>query len=195
MVGRRRRNTRKALVSWKEIGMGKEFDMNKKIENAFNKQINEELFSAYLYLSMSAYFEAESLKGMANWMRLQAQEEVTHAMKFYSFIHDRDGAVTLKELKAPKTKWKSPLDAFEDAYKHECKISGLIDGLVDLSKKENDHASSSFLKWFVDEQVEEEASVKEIVDRMKLAGDSKMALFMFDRELGQRQSSPSSGGE
>jgi ferritin len=160
--------------------------MNTKIEKAFNKQINEELFSAYLYLSMSAYFEAENLKGMANWMRVQAQEEMVHAMKFYHFIFDRDGKVKLTELRAPKVKWTSPLNAFEDALDHEKKISALIHGLVDLSLKESDHAANTFLQWFVNEQVEEEASAKEIVDKLKFAGDNKVTLFMMDNDLGQR---------
>jgi ferritin len=170
--------------------MGKEFIMNAKIEKAFNKQINEELYSAYLYLAMSAHFEAENLKGMANWMRVQAQEEMTHAMKFYQFIFDRDGKVTLTEIKAPKGSWKSPQEAFEGALSHEKKISSLIHGLVDLSLKESDHAANTFLQWFVNEQVEEEASAKEIVDKLKFAGDNKVTLFMMDSELGQRVFTP-----
>lgn len=169
--------------------------MNKKIEEAFNKQLNEELYSAYLYLSMSAWFEAQNLKGMANWMRQQSQEEVAHAMRFYNFIFDRDGVVTLTEVRTPKTDWKSPLNAFEDAFSHERKISGFIHGLVDLSLTENDHAANTFLQWFVNEQVEEEASVKEIVDKLKFAGDNKVTLFMMDNELGQRQFSAAAEAE
>jgi ferritin len=169
--------------------------MNEKIEQAFNKQLNEELYSAYLYLSMSAWFETQNLKGMANWMRQQSQEETAHAMKFYDFIFDRDGTVTLKEIRSPKTEWKSPLNAFEDAFSHERKISGFIHDLVDLSLKENDHAANTFLQWFVSEQVEEEATVKEIVDKLKFAGDSKVTLFMMDNELGQRQFTPAAETE
>ncbi len=169
--------------------------MNKKMEEAFNKQLNEELYSAYLYLSMSAYFEAENLKGMANWMRQQSQEEMMHAMKFYSFIFDRDGKVTLTEIRSPKTQWNSPQDAFEDALGHEKKISRNIHDLVDLSLKESDHAANTFLQWFVNEQVEEEASVKEIADKLKFAGDNKVTLFMMDSELGQRQFTPSADAE
>jgi ferritin len=160
--------------------------MNQKIEDAFNKQINAELFSSYLYLSMSAYFEAQSLPGMASWMRAQAQEENTHAMKFYDFIFERDGRVTLTALDAPKTEWGSPLQAFEEAYKHECMISGRINDLVNLAIAEKDHASANFLQWFVTEQVEEEASVLAIVDQLKMVGDHSMGLFMTDRELGRR---------
>jgi len=169
--------------------------MNKKIEEAFNKQINEELYSAYLYLSMSAWFEAENLKGMANWMRQQSQEEMTHAMKFYNFIFDRDGTVALMEIRSPKTEWKSPQDAFEEAFSHERKISGMIHELVDLSLNESDHAANSFLQWFVNEQVEEEATVKEIVDKLKFAGDNKVTLFMMDSDLGQRQFTPAADAE
>ncbi len=164
--------------------------MNPKIEEAFNKQLNEELYSAYLYLSMAAHFEGENLKGMANWMRVQAQEEMTHAMKFYHFIFDRDGKVTLTEIRTPKVSWKSPQNAFEDALSHEKKISAFINDLVDLSLKENDHAANTFLQWFVNEQVEEEASAKEIVDKLKFAGDNKVTLFMMDSELGQRVFTP-----
>jgi len=161
-----------------------------KIQDAFNKQINAELFSAYLYLSMSAYFESENLAGMANWMRVQAQEELGHAMKFFDFINERDGRVILAQVDAPKTQWDSPLDAFGDAYRHEQKITGLIHELVDLSLSEKDHAANTFLQWFVTEQVEEEASVLTIVDKLKMVGDNSVAVFMLDGELGQRTFSP-----
>ncbi len=164
--------------------------LNPKIEEAFNQQINAELHSAYLYLSMSAWFESANFAGMANWMRVQAQEELTHAMKFFDFIQERDGKVTLTQVDAPKTTWGSPLDAFQDAYQHECKISGLINGLVDLSLRESDHAANAFLQWFVTEQVEEEAAALTIVDKLKLVGDSNVALFMLDGELGQRTFTP-----
>jgi len=156
------------------------------IEEALNKQLNAELFSSYLYLSMSAWFESTNSPGMANWMRIQAQEELTHAMKFFDFIHERDGKVTLVQVDAPKTAWDSPLDAFQAAYEHECKVSGLINGLVDLALQESDHAANAFLQWFVSEQVEEEASALGIVDKLKLVGDNSVALFMVDGELGQR---------
>jgi ferritin len=163
------------------------------IQEAFNRQINAELHSAYLYLSMAAYFESENLSGMASWMRVQAQEETTHAMKFFDFIHERDGRVTLTALEGPKTEWTSPLDAFEGAYAHECKITGMINALVDLSIRESDHAANAFLQWFVTEQVEEEAAAKTIVDKLKMAGGHTMALFMLDRELGQRTFTPPAG--
>jgi ferritin len=164
--------------------------LNPKIEEAFNQQINAELHSAYLYLSMSAWFESVNFTGMANWMRVQAQEELTHAMKFFDFIHERDGKAALTQVDAPKTAWDSPLDAFQGAYEHECKITGMINGLVDLSLKESDHAANAFLQWFVTEQVEEEAAALTIADKLKLVGDSNVALFMLDGELGQRTFTP-----
>ena len=160
--------------------------MNRKIQDGFNEQLNAELFSSYLYLSMSAYFEAENLKGMARWMRMQAQEEDMHAMKFFDFINECGGRVMLDKIKEPKTEWGSPLEAFDEAYKHEGKVTGMINGLVDLSLSERDHAGNAFLQWFVTEQVEEEAATQEIRDKLRLIGDNAVAVFMIDRELGQR---------
>ncbi len=160
--------------------------LNPKIQEAFNRQLNAELHSSYLYLSMAAYFDSENLAGMAAWMRIQAQEELTHALKFFDFINERDGRVKLTPVEGPKIEWQSPLGAFEDAYGHECKITGLINQLVDLSIRESDHAANAFLQWFVTEQVEEEAAAKSIVDKLKLAGDNTVALLMMDGELGQR---------
>ena len=119
--------------------------LNPKIQDAINEQINAELYSSYLYLSMSAYFQAHSFDGMAHWMRIQAQEEMGHVMRFYDFVNDRGGRVLLKQVDAPKTEWESPLDAFQDAYAHECKVSGLINDLVGLAQSENDHMTADFL--------------------------------------------------
>ena len=165
--------------------------LNPKIQDAFNKQINAEVFSSYLYLSMSTYFDSQNLKGMANWMLIQAQEELQHAMKFLNFINERGGRVLLTQVEGPKTEWNSPLDVFEDAYRHECKVTGLINDLVDLSLGEKDHAANVFLQWFVTEQVEEEASAQEVADQLKLAGDQGGVLFMLDRELAKRTLGPS----
>jgi len=162
--------------------------MNKKIESAFNKQINAELYSSYLYLAMSAWFESENLKGMAHWMRAQAGEEQDHARKFYDFIHDRGGRVKLAAIDAPPADWASPAAAFKEAYKHECKISGMIHNLVDLAVDEKDHPAQNFLQWFVSEQVEEEAHAAEIAGKLGAVGDSKGLIFMFDAELGKRGS-------
>jgi len=164
--------------------------LKKAIQDAFNKQLNAELFSSYLYVSMSAYLESANLKGMANWMRTQAQEEMQHAMKFYDFVNGRSGRVLLTQIEGPKTEWDSPLAVFEDTYKHECKVTGLINELVDLAIKEKDHAANAFLQWFVTEQVEEEASALEIAEKLKLVGDRGGALFMLDKELGQRTAAP-----
>ena len=157
-----------------------------KIQDALNDHLNQELFSAYLYMSMASYFEARNLSGMGQWMKVQVQEELMHGLKFFDFVHDRGGRVILQTIAAPKTEWTSPLDAFEEAYTHECEISGRINALVDLAIAESDHALNSFLQWFVNEQVEEEANVEAIVDKLKLVGDNGVALFMVDGELGNR---------
>jgi ferritin len=160
--------------------------MNAKIQDAFNKQLNAELFSSYLYLSMAAHFESRNLKGMAHWMRMQVQEENIHAMKFFDFINECGGRVTLIQINQPKTEWNSPLDAFEETCRHEAKVTGLINDLVDLALQEKDHAANTFLQWFVTEQVEEEATAQEIRDKLKLIGNNPVALFMMDQELGGR---------
>jgi ferritin len=160
--------------------------MKEFVEKALNNQINAELQSAYLYLSMSAYFESINLKGFANWMRIQAQEEVGHAMRFFKFIFDRNGKVKLLSIDEPEGSWKSPLDAFENVYSHEQKVTGLINGLVDLAKKENDHATENFLQWFIGEQVEEEASALEIVEKLRFIKDSANGLLRLDSELAKR---------
>ncbi len=161
--------------------------LKQKLEKAINKQINAELWSAYLYLSMSAYFESMTLCGFANWMRVQAQEEVSHAMRFYDFVNDRRGRVALSALPAPPTTWKSPLHVFEEAFKHEQKVTGMIDELVSVATTEKDNATASMLKWFVDEQVEEERSTDAIVQKLKLIGTNTGGLFMLDHELGERK--------
>lgn len=157
-----------------------------KLQDALNRQINAELFSSYLYLSMAAYFEAEDLKGMAHWMRIQAGEENAHAMRIFDFINDRSGRVTLAQVEAPKTQWKSPLEAFEEAYKHEQKITGLINDLMNLVAMEKDGAGHDFLEWFCREQVEEEAAAQLNVAQLKRVGDNGVGLYLFDQELGKR---------
>ena len=169
--------------------------MSQKVQDAFNKQINAELYSSYLYLSMSTHFESKNLKGMAGWMRIQAQEELMHALKFIDFINESGGQVLLDQVEAPKTEWSSPIDVFEDTYKHECKVSGLINDLVDIALSENNHAANNFLQWFVTEQVEEEASASEVLEKLKLIGDNGVALFMIDQEMGKRTPPTAAGGE
>ena len=164
--------------------------ISKNIENALNEQVNAELYSAYLYLSMESYFKAQNLNGFANWMRVQTQEEVSHAMKIYDFINERGGRVLLKAIEGPETDWDSALAVFKAAYEHEQKVTGLINNLVDLAIKEKDHATNSFLQWFVNEQVEEEASADEIVQQLKMMEKAPGGMFMLDRELGQRVFTP-----
>ena len=160
--------------------------LKKKIEKAFNDQINKEMFSSYLYLSMAAYFEANGFEGMATWMKAQSQEEYQHAMKFFDFINERGGKVTLKAIETPKIDWNSPLNVFEEAYKHECYITKEIHKLVDIANAEKDYASITFLNWFVDEQVEEESTASKIIDNLKMVGDKGVSLYMLDRQLGAR---------
>jgi ferritin len=161
--------------------------LSKKIENAINKQINAELWSAYLYLSMSAYFESINLGGFANWMRVQAHEELGHAMKFYHHVVERRGRVTVTAIAAPSISWKSPMNAFEDAFKHEQKVTGMINDLVNIASVEKDHATANMLQWFIDEQVEEELSTDAIVQKLKMIGTNTGGLYMLDRELAQRK--------
>lgn len=162
-------------------------EIKDRMQKALNKQINRELFSGYLYLSMSAYFESINLGGFAHWMRKQASEEEGHAMRLYKFIVNRGGKVELDAIETPKLSWKTPLDAFEDAYKHELKVTDMIHDLVNLARSEKDTATESFLKWFVDEQVEEEESTNEIVQKLKMITSSKNALFMLDNSLAKRE--------
>jgi len=167
--------------------------LKKKIEKAFNKQINAETWSAYLYWSMATWFDAQGLKGFANWMRCQAQEEMVHAMKFYTFLHDRGGRVLLGAMEEPPGEWDSALAVFQAAYEHECYVTGRINDLVDLAGAEKDHAAAAFLQWFVTEQVEEEASASEIVQMLEMAGPKGRSLLMLDREVGARRSFSASG--
>jgi ferritin len=160
--------------------------IKKALLTTLNKQINEELHSAYIYLGMAAYFEAENLSGFANWMKKQSQEEIHHAMKLYEYINDRGEKVVLDALAAPPKTWKSPLDAFETAFKHEQHISNCIHKLVDQAKKEGDHPTFQMLQWFVEEQVEEEASAEEIVQKLTLAKGNPSALLFLDGQLGKR---------
>ena len=164
--------------------------LKEKIDKALTKHLNAEIYSSYLYLSMAAYFESINLKGFANWMRVQTQEELVHAMKFYDFIIERGGKVVLTSIEGPRTEWSSPLAVFEHAYEHEQKVTGLINTLVDLSIAEQDHATNNFLQWFVAEQVEEEASADEVVQKIKLMGDASGGLFMLDSELAHRVFTP-----
>ena len=160
--------------------------IGKKMEEALNSQINEELFSAYLYLSMAAYFHAEGLDGMAGWMRLQAKEEVEHALKIFDHLVERGGRVSLKALKEPQGEWESPLAAFQAAYQHERHITGKIHELVELAQAEKDHAAFQMLQWFVAEQVEEEDQTKRAVELLERVGPDGRGILMIDQRLGAR---------
>jgi ferritin len=157
-----------------------------KIQKALNAQMNFELSSSYLYLAMAAYFESENFNGFAQWMKVQSGEEYGHAMKIYGYINQRNGRVSLAKIDAPKSEWKDSSEVFTETLKHEQKVTETIDKLVDLAITEKDHATNTFLQWFVTEQVEEEATVINILDKLKLVGDNKNVLFLLDRELGMR---------
>ena len=157
------------------------------MQKALNEQLNAELYSAYLYLSMCAWFQSKNLKGFANWMNVQTQEETAHGLKFFNFITERGGRVKLEQIKGPETEWSSPLAIFEAAYKHEQYVTSRINNLVNLAIEEKDHATNSFLQWFVNEQVEEEASTDAAVQQLKMAGESKGGLMQIDHHLGKRK--------
>jgi len=160
--------------------------ISEKMQDAINEQINAELYSAYLYMSMSAYYQSLNLPGFANWMRVQVQEEMVHAVKFYDFINGRGGRVQLPAIAGPPTDWATPATPFEEAYQHEIGVTRRIHNLVSLALEERDYASNTFLDWFVTEQVEEESSTDAVVRQMKLIGEDRSALFMLDRELATR---------
>jgi ferritin len=169
--------------------------MKKEVIRALNEQINEELFSSYLYLAMAAQFEELSLSGFANWMRVQAQEENSHAMIIFDYLVERGARVELLAIKEPQKQWTSTIEMFEAAYKHECYISECINKLMDMAVKERDYATQNMLQFFIEEQVEEEASADEILQKLKLMGDAQGTMFMLDRELGQRVFNPPSKDE
>ena len=164
--------------------------IGKKMEQALNGQLNAELYLAYLYLSMAAYFESADLPGFANWMRVQNQEERFHAMKFYDYVIERGGRVILRQIDVPPSEWNSPLTVFEATLEHERKVTGLINSLVFLAREEKDNASEIFLQWFVNEQVEEESNVSAVLRQLKLIKDSPQALFIMDKEMAQRVFTP-----
>ena len=155
--------------------------ISENMRNALNEQINAELYSAYLYLSMAAWLDKESHKGMANWEKEQAKEEVEHAMKLYDYIIEQEGIVTMKSIASPKLMWDSPLEIFEDGLAHEKKVTSLINDLVQVAKDENDSKTEEFLQWFVDEQVEEEEHAVSVIEKIKT-----MDLKEVDKVLGER---------
>lgn len=156
------------------------------MEKAFNDQINAELYSAYLYMSMAAWFEAKQLPGCAHWMKIQVQEEMAHALKMYNFLNERGGRAVMAAIAAPPGEWDSPRACFQAIADHESKVTGLINDLLDLALSLKDHASASFLRWYVDEQVEEESSCADILGRLDLMEGAAGGLFMLDNELAAR---------
>jgi ferritin len=167
--------------------------LSAKMSEALNGQLNKEMYSAYLYLSMSAHSTYIGLKGFANWFMVQYQEEMMHAMKFYDYINSQGGQVKLLAIAQPPTEFESPLDMFEKTLQHEKFVTKSINDLVDLAIKGKDHATNIFLQWFVTEQVEEEANDNEIISKLKLVGEKGEALLMIDRELAARVFTPPAG--
>jgi len=160
--------------------------LSEKMQDALNGQINAEMYSSYLYLSMAAFFESVDLSGFASWMHVQAREEELHVHKIFNFIVERGGRVVLEAIEKPPTEWKDPLDAFQAAYAHEQRVSALIADLVTQSREQRDAATESFLRWFVDEQVEEESNVDRIVKMLRMSEGQPAAMFMIDRDLSTR---------
>ncbi len=161
--------------------------LSKTLLTEMNEQIKHELYSAYLYLSMASHFEEANLDGFAHWMKLQAEEEQEHAMKFFDHIHDRGEKVTLKAIDQPPTEFGSPVAIFGQVLEHEKLVTSLIHRLYETAVKDADYASQSFLQWFVDEQVEEEKNASQILEWLKMAGEGGNALFMINKQLGERE--------
>jgi ferritin len=160
--------------------------ISKKLQTAIDEQINAEFWSAYLYLSMSAYFERQNLKGFANWMKVQYQEEMTHAVKFFDYVHSRGGQVTLKPIAAVDTDWKNAIEVFSETLKHEQLVTALINNLANIAVEEKDHATNTMLQWFIAEQVEEEGNDEQILVQLKMIGDNGYGMLMLDKELATR---------
>jgi len=164
--------------------------ISQKIQDAINEQINKEFYSEYLYLSMAAYFNSEGLSGFENFFLMQAEEERFHAIKFYTFVNERGGRVYLKKIDSPDTEFDSSVAVFEKAYEHEKYVSELINKLMDLAIQENDHATKSFLNWYIDEQVEEESSMETILNKLKMIEGKGNGMLMLDKELAARTFTP-----
>lgn len=161
-----------------------------KVQDAINEQINAEFWSAYMYLSMSAHFAAEGMPGCSSWMKIQFLEEKDHAIKFFEYLVARGGKVELKAIEEVPTKWESVLSVFEETLKHEQLVTAKINNLMEIATTEKDHATASMLKFYVDEQVEEEEGVKTIIDGLKMIKDNGYGLYMMDKELGTRVYAP-----
>ena len=164
--------------------------LTNKLQDALNEQINKEFFAEYLYLSMSAYLESIEMEGFANYFNVQAQEEHFHAMKMFNFVHDKGGRVILKSLKEPKSEYTSVVNVIEESLKHERYVTKSINELMDVAIKENDHSVKSFLEWYVDEQVEEEATISRLLAKLKLINGEGFGLLTLDSQLGARKYVP-----
>ena len=160
--------------------------LTRNMEDALNEHINQEFYASYLYLSMSAYCESINLPGFAHWMRIQSQEEYAHALKLFDFVNDRDGRVNLHPIRQPDIEFQSPLDLMQQTLEHERGVSHLINGLYQVAIKEEDYATQVHLQWFITEQVEEEKTVSDLVEQLKLIGNQGDALLLLDRELAKR---------
>lgn len=160
--------------------------ISKAMQEAVNEQINKELYSSYLYLSMAAYFEGKNLPGFAKWLHVQTDEERAHGMKLYQHLVDRGGHVMLKAIAAPTTEWKSNLEVFKEVQAHEAKVTALINGLYELALTEKDYPLQVLLQWFINEQVEEEKNAAEIVQQLELIDAHGTAVLMLDHQLGKR---------
>lgn len=169
--------------------------LSEKMQQTLNDQVNMEFGAYYVYLSMSSYFEDKGLSGFATWMNNHAAEELTHAIKIFDYIQSRMGRAILQTIAAPANTWESPLAAFEDAFQHERAVTISIGKMIDLARAESDHASESFLKWFVDEQVEEEELVDDAINKLKLIGDFGAGLYMLDKEMAAEVPAPATPTE
>ncbi len=167
--------------------------ISKKLEEAVNAQIQAEMYSANLYLSMSAYFRSKGLDGFAHWMYIQYQEEMFHAMKFFNYLFSRGGRAEIREMEKPATDFDSPRDVYEKALKHEQLVTSLINNLHEIAIEENDYAFQAFNQWYIDEQVEEEESAQGIIDKLDLAGEG--GIYWVDKELAARTFTPTNPGE
>ncbi len=169
--------------------------ITKKIEEALNKQVNAELYSAYLYLSMSAWCEQKNFKGFANWLRVQYQEETAHALKIFDYVLERGGTIVLDKIDNPPHNWNNIIDVFEQVLNHEKYVTSIINNLVNIAIEEKDYATNNMLQWFVNEQVEEEASATEILEQLKSFDGKGAPLFFMDKELKQRVFTPIDSAE
>lgn len=181
------------MVGTRTTGQAKGLSLSQTMLDSLNKQVKNEFYSSYLYLSMAGYCESINLPGFAHWMRLQSEEETGHAMKIHDFVQDRGGRVTLLAIDQPPADFQSPLDVFQQALEHEQSVSRMINNLYGMAGEERDYASQAFLQWFITEQVEEEKTATQIVETLKMIGDKGDALIMLDRELAGR--APGTGAE